>query len=53
MKLVAGMMLNESAFWPGYSDSHELNEISKKKESEKERKENVAFSCQSRKGVDS
>jgi len=35
MKLVAGMMLNESAFCPGYSDSHELNEISKKKESEK------------------
>jgi hypothetical protein len=46
MKLVAGMMLNESAFCPGYSDSHELNEISKKKESEKV---NVAFSCQSRK----
>jgi hypothetical protein len=31
MKLVAGMMLNESAFWPGYSDSHELDEISRER----------------------
>jgi hypothetical protein len=32
MKLVAGMILNESAFWLGYSDTHEFDEISKKKE---------------------
>lgn len=37
MKFVVGMMLYESVFWLGYSDSHEFDEKSKRKKDKNEK----------------